>query len=254
MVEAPPWRAGVLRVSLASGLIFWVEGRTLACVGMWVECTGKAKLALCLERVLLLGGSLWGFSAPVFVIFSVWGQTCCVAVKALDWLVFCVSGYHIYHTVCACTGRYCCRSWPRPDTGCPWEATSSDLMPQVSCEGRLWCWNCLRWVVVVGLRVNINTGGGVECFIEVGINEDTNVDVVHLAIDCKNSCFRVLAGEDFLDNSSVKLFGGWKVHEGCQSIECHFTFGINLEVLSLELSHCDDHGTAGGREVMYPQD
>eukprot|EP00983_Pelagomonas_calceolata_P057949 1145297-Pelagomonas_calceolata.AAC.1 len=48
-------------------------------------------------------------------------------------------------------------------TLCPWEATSGDLMPEVSCGGRLCCWYCLCWVFVVGLRVSINVGGGVEC-------------------------------------------------------------------------------------------
>eukprot|EP00983_Pelagomonas_calceolata_P019543 614946-Pelagomonas_calceolata.AAC.3 len=61
---------GALRASLASVLAFWAEGRTLTCVGAWIECIGEAVLALCLERVRLLGGSLWGSVAPVFIISS----------------------------------------------------------------------------------------------------------------------------------------------------------------------------------------
>eukprot|EP00983_Pelagomonas_calceolata_P051352 1142376-Pelagomonas_calceolata.AAC.2 len=141
---------------------------------------------------------------------------------------------------CARIGRACCRSWPRPDTGCSWVAKSGDLMPEVICGGRLWCWYCLCWVLVVGLRVSINVGGGVECFIEVGINEATNVGVIYTAVSRKNSGFSVLAGKgDTLaqsrespppqGNSSVKFFSGWKVDEGCQSIECHLTFVVHPE-------------------------
>eukprot|EP00983_Pelagomonas_calceolata_P072198 1151607-Pelagomonas_calceolata.AAC.6 len=63
----------------------------------------------------------------------------------------------------ACTGWTCCRCWPRPDSGCPCEATSGDLMPEVSCGGRLWCWYYLYWVVIAGLRISIIVGGRVEC-------------------------------------------------------------------------------------------
>eukprot|EP00983_Pelagomonas_calceolata_P088342 1157180-Pelagomonas_calceolata.AAC.8 len=75
-----------------------------------IECIGRAMLALCLERVLLLGGSPWGSAAPVFIIFSGWGHAC------------------LSLMCCARTGRACCRSWPRPNSGCPWEATSGDLI------------------------------------------------------------------------------------------------------------------------------
>eukprot|EP00983_Pelagomonas_calceolata_P065304 1148531-Pelagomonas_calceolata.AAC.2 len=94
---------GVLRASLSSGLTFWVEDRTLACVDVWIECIGEAVLALYLECVCSLDISLWGSVAPV-----------------------------IFKTCCARTGRACYRSWPRPDSGWPWEATSGDLMPEVS--------------------------------------------------------------------------------------------------------------------------
>eukprot|EP00983_Pelagomonas_calceolata_P010894 352721-Pelagomonas_calceolata.AAC.2 len=134
MVEVSP--DGVLRVSLTSGLAFWVEGRTLACT--------------------------------------------------------------IYHMCYARTWGACCRSWPRPDSGCLWEVACGDLMLEASCGGRLWHWYCLCWVSVPGLRVCINIGGGVECFIEVGIKETINVGVVRT----------------FWDNSSVRLFNGWKVDEG----------------------------------------
>eukprot|EP00983_Pelagomonas_calceolata_P054674 1143803-Pelagomonas_calceolata.AAC.3 len=54
----------------------------------------------------------------------------------------------IYQMRRARTGRAYCRSWPRPDTGCPWEATSSDLTREMRCRGRLWCWYylCWRWI------------------------------------------------------------------------------------------------------------
>eukprot|EP00983_Pelagomonas_calceolata_P073621 1152197-Pelagomonas_calceolata.AAC.2 len=60
VVEQSP--GGVWRVSLSSGLTFWVEGRTLACMGVWIECIGEAVHDLCLEHVRLLGGSLWGWA------------------------------------------------------------------------------------------------------------------------------------------------------------------------------------------------
>eukprot|EP00983_Pelagomonas_calceolata_P070312 1150743-Pelagomonas_calceolata.AAC.2 len=47
---------------------------------------------LCYERLILLGGLLWDSVALVFVISSIWGQTCCVAGRALYWLMLCVSG------------------------------------------------------------------------------------------------------------------------------------------------------------------
>eukprot|EP00983_Pelagomonas_calceolata_P006549 215261-Pelagomonas_calceolata.AAC.9 len=77
----------------------------------WIECIGKAVLVPFLECVLELGCSLQG------------------SVTLL-----------VYQTCCAHTERACCRSWPRPDTRCAWETTSGDLMPRVSCGGRLWCW------------------------------------------------------------------------------------------------------------------
>eukprot|EP00983_Pelagomonas_calceolata_P128175 1161485-Pelagomonas_calceolata.AAC.2 len=107
---------------------------------------------------------------------------------------------------CVCPGEACRRSWPRPDTGCPWEATSDDLMLEVSRRGRPWCWYCLCWVVVVGLRVSINVGGGVECFNEVGIYETTNVNVIYSAVGRNDSSFSVLVGEDISNNRSVELF------------------------------------------------
>eukprot|EP00983_Pelagomonas_calceolata_P003580 116526-Pelagomonas_calceolata.AAC.1 len=48
------------------------------------ECIGEAVLDLCLDRVCLLGSSLWGSVAPVFVIFSVWEQTFCVDGRVLN--------------------------------------------------------------------------------------------------------------------------------------------------------------------------
>eukprot|EP00983_Pelagomonas_calceolata_P066606 1149120-Pelagomonas_calceolata.AAC.1 len=138
-------------------------GRTKACIGALIECIREAVFALRLERVRLQGGLLWGSVAPV-----------------------------IYQICCARTGRACCRSWPRHDNGCPWEATSGDLMPEVSYGGRLWC------------------------------------------------------------SISIELFSGWKVDEGCQCIECCFTLGVHPGVFCLESSHGDDHGFAGGCEVMYP--
>eukprot|EP00967_Tisochrysis_lutea_P042968 scaffold51772_cov17-Tisochrysis_lutea.AAC.1 len=67
MVGASP--VGVLRASLASGLKFWVDGRTLACVGVWIECKGKAVLVLRYIRcvVLVLGGLAVGPGLPVGV-------------------------------------------------------------------------------------------------------------------------------------------------------------------------------------------
>eukprot|EP00983_Pelagomonas_calceolata_P029869 934983-Pelagomonas_calceolata.AAC.1 len=100
-------------------------------------------------------------------------------------------------------------------------------MPEVSCGGRLWCWYCLCWVLVAGLSACINVGGGVECLIEVGINEAANVGVVYSAVSRKNTGFGVFMCEDFLDSIRVELFSGWDVDEGCQSIECYFTLGIH---------------------------
>eukprot|EP00983_Pelagomonas_calceolata_P037112 1136200-Pelagomonas_calceolata.AAC.2 len=206
MVGASP--VGVLRASLASGLKFWVDGRTLACVGVWIECKGKAVLVLCLGR------------------------------------------FKIYQMCCARTWRACCR--PRPASGCLWEATSGDLMPGVSCGGRLWCWYCLYWVVIAGLRVSINVGGGIECFIEVGINEATNVGVDKSAVNRKDSGFGITAKEDSSDNNGVKLFSGWKVDEGCQSIECHLTLGVHPGIFCLKLSNCGDHGLQGDVRSCIP--
>eukprot|EP00983_Pelagomonas_calceolata_P049229 1141405-Pelagomonas_calceolata.AAC.2 len=68
MVEPSP--GGVLRASLSSGLMLWVEGRTMVCVGVWIECIGEAVLALCLERVCLLGGSLCGHIRRVVLVLG----------------------------------------------------------------------------------------------------------------------------------------------------------------------------------------
>eukprot|EP00983_Pelagomonas_calceolata_P121220 1160781-Pelagomonas_calceolata.AAC.8 len=57
----------------------------------------------------------------------------------------------------------------------PCGAPSGDRMPDVSCGGRLRCWNFLCWVVVAGLRVSINVGGGVESVIKVCINGATSM-------------------------------------------------------------------------------
>eukprot|EP00983_Pelagomonas_calceolata_P017574 550915-Pelagomonas_calceolata.AAC.2 len=98
-----------------------LSGRTLACVGVWIECIGESVLDLCLE-----------------------------------------------HICYARTGRACCRSWPKHNSGCPWKATSGDLM------------------------------------LEVGINEAANVGVVYSAVSRKKSGFSVFMCEDFLSSVSVE--------------------------------------------------
>eukprot|EP00983_Pelagomonas_calceolata_P043028 1138746-Pelagomonas_calceolata.AAC.2 len=48
-------------------------------------------------------------------------------------------------------------------------------------------------VVVAGLRVSTSVVGGVECFVEVGINEAADVAVVYSAVSRKNSGFSIRA-------------------------------------------------------------
>eukprot|EP00983_Pelagomonas_calceolata_P020684 650224-Pelagomonas_calceolata.AAC.1 len=50
-----------------------MEGRTLACVDVWIEYVGEATFVLCLERVHLLGGLLWSSVAPVCVVLVLGG-------------------------------------------------------------------------------------------------------------------------------------------------------------------------------------
>eukprot|EP00983_Pelagomonas_calceolata_P071355 1151187-Pelagomonas_calceolata.AAC.4 len=78
----------------------------------------------------------------------------------------------------------------------------------------------LYTVVNAGLRYRgINDGEGVQCLIEVGINDAANVKIVYLAISRnESSFFSVFMCEDFLDSIKVALFSGWKVDIGCKSI------------------------------------
>eukprot|EP00967_Tisochrysis_lutea_P033859 scaffold40279_cov18-Tisochrysis_lutea.AAC.1 len=164
----------MLRASLTSGFTYWVEGRTLACWGYGlIECIGEVVLALCLERVHLLGGSLLGSVAPY--------------------------------------------------EGKPVGGLAVGAGPGLAMGAR-------------GRRhlVSINVGGGTKCFIEVCANEATNVGVVYLAANRKDSGFGILAGEDFFDNS-VKLFDGWKVNvRSCSPLIPQLTRGRIRPVMRLE--------------------
>eukprot|EP00983_Pelagomonas_calceolata_P050561 1142031-Pelagomonas_calceolata.AAC.2 len=70
--------------------------------------------------------------------------------------------------------------------------------------------------------VSISIGGGIKCFVRLCINEAITVGAVYSAMNRKDSGFSIRAGEDFLENRSVKIFSELKVDEGRQSIEYYF--------------------------------
>ena len=74
--------------------------------------------------------------------------------------------------------------------------------------------------------------------------------IVDTAVMCKGVSFNVVKSNDLLDSGCTQFLFRGHVDQSCKSVECYFTFCVNLRVFGLELSNCYHMGIAWAGEFV----